>query len=335
MPVEPIGPVDAHHRRNAAASYRVGGLSESNRRNQAQQDQTCNMTFHDVFRVAAGLCLCLFIVSSNAWPHQKDNALAVIDGGVQRSEDAPFVPKDFQFLPGEYVYFTFHIAGFATKADEKTETKALSLEYDVTPQDANHVPLTPPESGKIASDLSSEDKNWTPKRRASFLLPSYVAAGPFSIHVVVRDLLAKTEVSRDYPFQIGGVQIEGAEQIRAVDFDFLRKEDDANALDLPAYAAGDTVWARFHMVGFKYEAANKYRLSYGVKILRPDGKPFLDEPKAARLESDSFYPAQYVPGELQITTPKNAARGSYELTLTVHDLVANQSYELKRAFTIE
>jgi|GEM_PF-620585 len=293
------------------------------------------MTFHAVCRLAAVLCLCLLIVAPIGRAAESENPLAIIDGGVQRSEDAPFVPKDFQFLPGEYVYFTFHITGFARKLNQASEVHSLSLEYEVTPQDTNHVPLTSPASGQITSDLSSEDKNWTPKRRVSFLMPSYVASGAFFVHVVVRDLFAKTEAVRDYPFQMGGVHVESATQIQAGSFDFLRNEDDANAIELPAYAAGDTVWARFQMVGFKNEAGNKYRLSYGLKILRPDGKVFLDEPKAAQIASESFYPAQYVPGELQITTPKNAAHGSYELTLTVRDLVANQSFDLERSFTIE
>jgi uncharacterized protein YfaS (alpha-2-macroglobulin family) len=89
------------------------------------------------------------------------------------------------------------------------------------------------------------------------------------------------------------------------------------------------------MVGFRYEPGNKYKLSYGVKVLRPDGKTFLDDPRAAQIVSESFYPAQFVPGEVQINTPKNALRGSYELTLTVRDMVGNQSFSLKRTFSIE
>jgi hypothetical protein len=219
--------------------------------------------------------------------------------------------------------------------NEKTEVKSLSLEYEVTPQDANHVALTAPVKGVITGDLSKEDKNWIPLRRTSFLLPSFVAAGNYSIHIVVKDMVSKTEAAHEYPFQIGGVQVSHADSIEADDFQFLRNQDDSAALELPAYAPGDTVFARFEMVGFKYEADNKYKLSYGLKVLRPDGKSFLDAPNAAQISSESFYPAPYVPGDLQITTPKNAARGTYQLTLTVRDLVGNQSFDVKRTFTIE
>lgn len=322
----------------------MGGLCPDVRR-KAKQKRQCRQkelecstdmtTFHDVKRTVATLCLSLLIVSSSAAARADDNPLAIIDGGVQRSDDAPYVPKDFQFLPGDFVYFSFHISGFATKTNETTEVKSLSLEYEVTPRDVNQIPLAEPVEGTIAEDLSKEDKNWTPKRRASFLLPSYVAAGQFNIHVVVRDLIAKTEAERDYPFLIGGVQIANAATIQAESFVFLRNQDDEKALDLPAYAPGDTVFAHFQMIGFKNEAGNTYKLSYGVKVLRPDGKVFLEVPNAAQISSSSFYPAQFVPGELQVNTPKDAAHGAYVLTLTVRDLVANQSFDLQRSFTIE
>ncbi len=259
----------------------------------------------------------------------------MIDAGVERAEDAPSVPASFKFLPGEYVYFSFHISGFGSKLNEKTETKAISLEYELTPRDAHGVALTEPVKGVIQDDLGKEDKNWIPKRRASFLLPSFVAAGTFSIHVSVKDLIAKTETARDFPFQIGGIAVGDGSVLHVESFEFLRNQDDAAALDVPAYAPGDTVWARFEMVGFQYEDRSRYKLSYGLKILRPDGKPFLDAPNAAQISADSFYPAPYVPGDLQITTPKNAARGTYLLTLTVRDEAGGQSFDLKRTFTIE
>jgi hypothetical protein len=292
-------------------------------------------TLHNVYRIAASLCLYVFIVSPTGLAREGENSLAVIDGGVQRSEDAPYVPKDFQFLPGEYVYFTFHIAGFAVQKNEQRDVKLLALEYEVTAEDAANVALAEPVKGKITDNLTSEDKNWVPKRRASFLLPSYVGTGEFHVRVVVKDLIAKTDAVRDYPFRMGGVEVGTPNTIQVESFDFLRNESDEKALDVPAYAPGDTVWARFEMVGFKHGAGNEYKLSYGVNVLRPDGKAFLDQANAAQIAADSFYPAQFVPGELQLTTPKNAARGSYQITLTVRDLLANQSYALKRVFTIE
>lgn len=112
-----------------------------------------------------------------------DSRLAIVNAGVQQSEDAPFVPPSFRFLPGDSLYFSFGISGFAVQSLERGETRKISLRYKVTAEDSSGVPLTGANNGSIETELSPEDKNWIPKRRASFVLPPFVAAGEFRIHV--------------------------------------------------------------------------------------------------------------------------------------------------------
>lgn len=264
-----------------------------------------------------------------------DSNLAIVQAGAQESEDAPFVPADYLFLPGDYLYFTFQIAGFSIQSFNRDEVHKISLTYQVTPEDANGIPLTQSVSDSIQAELSSEDKNWTPKRRASFLLPSYVASGDFRVHVVIKDLFGKTEVSKNFPFHVGGVRIEPFDSVNVQHFQFLRRENDRDGLDIPAYSPGDTVFARFDMAGFKLSGENTYALEYGLSVIQPNGKIFLDAPQAAELKSNSFYPAQYLPGVIRINTPPNSAKGDYVLTLTVRDLIVNTKYETKKSFSIE
>ena len=264
-----------------------------------------------------------------------ESNLAIVDAGVQPSEDAPFAPPDYVFLPGDYVYFTFNIAGYAVQSDNRDEIRRISLAYAVTPQDANGIPLTQSVSDSIQTDLNPEDKRWTPKRRVSFLLPSYIAAGDFRIHVAVKDVFGKTEIAKDYLFHIGGVHVDPCASVTVQHFAFLRREGDTNALDIPAYSPGDTVFARFDMAGFKLGEGNTYDLQYGLSVIQPNGKPFLDAPHAAELKSNSFYPAQFLPGVIHINTPANSAKGQYVLTLTVRDLISNTKYEAKKSFSIE
>lgn len=264
-----------------------------------------------------------------------ESSLAIIDAGVQQSEDAPFVSNDYQFFPGDYLYFTFQVAGFAIQSEGRDEVRKISLSYQVTPEDSRGNALAKSTEGQIQDELHPEDKNWLPKRRASFLLPSFVAAGEFRIHVVVKDLVAKNKTSRDFPFHIGGVQIQPSGAIAIEDFRFLRKETDREALQVPAYSPGDTVYARFNMTGYEFDAHNQYHLAYGVTVLRPDGKPFLEQPKAAELEDSSFYPAQFVPGTLDVITSSDSPQGEYVIILTARDLVANKSFETRQAFSIE
>ena len=104
---------------------------------------------------------------------------------------------------------------------------------------------------------------------------------------------------------------------------------------MPAYAPGDTVYARFTMTGFHLGPGNEYHLSYGLVVNRPDGKVYLNEPNAAQLSDKSFYPITFVPSNISVTTARTAAKGQYVLLLTIHDIAGSQTYQLKRAFSIE
>lgn len=277
----------------------------------------------------------LFLLCPIRMCSAKENNLAILAAGVQQMEDGPFVASDYLFLPGDLVYFTFQIAGYQAKSNEQDESRKISLVYELRPEDGKGVPLTAPDKGTIETTLNPEDKNWTPKRRASFLIPSFVAAGQFHIHVVVRDLFAATEQSRDFPFQIGGVQVQPSSTITIENFGFLRSPNDKQPLQIPAFSAGDTIFGSFEIVGFQYGQGNQYHVAYGLTVVRPDGKPFLDEPKAAEVREAGFYPAQFVPGTINVTTPADSLKGAYVLTLTVRDLVSNQTFETKQVFSIE
>ena len=263
-----------------------------------------------------------------------ESSLQIVAAGVESSEDAPFVSSDFHFLPGEYIYFQFQVSGYAIKTTEKSEARGISLTYEISPQDAKGVSLTPPVAGFIKEQLSAEDKNWTPKRRASFLLPSFVAAGEFHIHLAINDSIGNTSTERDLPFHIGGVVVAPSEALGIQDFQFMRKED-SEPLEVPAYRPGDTVYVRFNMTGFHLGTGNEYHLSYGLTVNRPNGKPYLNEQSAAELSNRSFYPVPFVPGDVSIATSRDTALGQYVLLLTVRDLAGSQTYQLKRAFTIE
>ena len=112
-------------------------------------------------------------------------------------------------------------------------------------------------------------------------------------------------------------------------------EDVVAALELPAYSAGDSVFVRFIMTGFKVAQKNGYHLSYELFVTRPDGKPYLDRPDAAELASESFYPAQYLPGDFALTTSRDSPKGIYIILLRVRDKIGNSSKEFRFPFTIE
>lgn len=264
-----------------------------------------------------------------------EKSLAVVDASVSASEDGPRIASDYAFLPGDYVYFTFRIAGFTVKSEDRDEIQKISLSYEVAPQDQSGTSLAEAVAGKIVTDLSPEDKDWLPKRRVSFLLPSFVASGEYRLHVLVKDAFGNTAAPADFPFHIGGANIQPSPALNVQNFEFLRRESDRQALAVPAYSPGDTVSARFELVGYKLAPGNAYHLTYGLIVLRPNGKPFFQQPKAADLANNSFYPAPFVPGTLNLTTSNDTPHGEYVIVLTVRDLIGDQTYETRHAFSIE
>jgi hypothetical protein len=265
-----------------------------------------------------------------------DDSLAVVGAGVQSAEDAPFIPADYHFQPGEFVYSTFQIVGFGVEnrtAEEKPHK--ISLTYTVTAEDASGVALCPAITDKIDSELNPEDKNWSPKRRVSFLIPSLVAAGDFQIRISVHDLVGKAETSKTIPFRIGGLTIANPGTLNVQDFRFFRRENDREAVEVPAYSAGDSVFVRFTITGFKVREKNGYHVAYELLVTRPDGKSYLNRPDAAELAAESFYPAQFLPGEFSLTTSRDSLKGTYVVLLRVHDKVGNSVKESRFQFTIE
>jgi hypothetical protein len=281
------------------------------------------------------ILLCLICSSIPAALAQEDRTLTILNAGVESSEDAPFVSTNYQFLPGDFVYVAFQVAGFEKKQNEETGTGQIALSYEVTITDPRGVPLAQSESGEIKEPLHPEDKNWIPKRRASFLIPSFIAATEYRIHIAVKDLLSGKTAATDVPFQIGGSHIQASDNVDIQHFAFLRQEEGAAPLSVAAYRPGDTVYISFEAANFAVAPGNRYRIAYGVLVLGPDGEPFLNNPKAAQLEDSTFYPAQFVPCRISILTKPSNTRGAYVVILTVTDLVAKKSREVRKAFSLE
>jgi hypothetical protein len=279
--------------------------------------------------------LALLLVATSLCAHAAESQLAIINPVISSSEDGPPVASEYHFSPGDYIYFTFEIAGFTIQTENQGEVRKISLAYEIAPQDAQGRPLTEPATGDISTTLSPEDKNWVPKRRASFLLPSFVAAGSFRVHVTAKDALGKIEAERDVSFSIAGTKLVHEDSITIENFRFLRREDDAEPLSLPAYAAGDTVYARFEMTGFKVGEDNRCRVEYGITVLGPNGKAFIQNPTAAKLEQGGFYPPQFVPGELALQMGKKNEPGAYTIFVEARDLIGGQRYQTKQTFSIE
>ena len=254
---------------------------------------------------------------------------------LHQYEDGPLLPASHEFLPGETVWFSARIAGFESQI--AGDNRNVKLSWQVRIMDPDGVPVEPPKSGRLDDSLRTQDKDWVPKFVVSFLLPSFIPGGNYHIPVTVKDELAGgSEISGDLEFHVRGENIEPSASFVIRDFRFLRNETDAEALKPPVvYRPGATLWARFEMAGYKFEANHKFSVDYGLAVLDADGKELFGQAEAAAESKESFYPQLRVPGALSLHLDPNVPVATYTLVVTVRDKVGGQTAEQRETFRVE
>ena len=252
---------------------------------------------------------------------------------LHQSEDGPPVPASFQFVPGDLVFFSCQLGGY--KKVEKDNKQIIHLTYSIEVRDQRSVLLAPVEGGEIVTEVSAEDKNWMPKVRFSFSIPSFVDSGEYQILTKAKDEMSGSEAQARAQFTVQGRNVAPSETLVVRNFRFLRGEDDQNPLAVAAYRPGDTVWARFEMTGYKLGDKNQFDIEYGLTVLRPNGQVTYSQPHAAEEKTQTFYPQRYNPGVLSLNLPKDLQLGEYTIVLTVRDILGAQTYEMKERFSVE
>lgn len=252
---------------------------------------------------------------------------------LSRFEDGPSIPVDTRFVAGDMFYFRCRLTGFQAK--EGDFTRHVQLHYKIDVRDPFGAPVAEPKSGKISTDLSPEDKHWTPKLEDAIVVPAFAPAGTYHIAVEAVDELDNSQSSLETTFQVAGHKVELTGPLAIHDFHFFRRESGGEPLQDPAYSAGDTVWARFDITGFKLGEKNRVNVDYGIVVLRPTGEVLFAQPTAAAERTESFYPQRWVPGTLSLNLTKDLPHAQYTLVLTARDRVGGQECELRKTFNVE
>jgi hypothetical protein len=102
-----------------------------------------------------------------------------------------------------------------------------------------------------------------------------------------------------------------------------------------AYRAGDVMWVRLDITGYKYGEQNAVDVSYDVEVLSPGGKSVFSQPDAADERSQAFYPQPWVPIEFNLNLQSAMTLGPYTLVVTAHDGVGKQTSVTKAEFRVE
>jgi hypothetical protein len=257
-------------------------------------------------------------------------ALEVVKPVISQMDGGTPDPPGFEHVPGEILYFSCRIGGFA-----KSTESQIHLAFSVQPFDSQGVPLGELYKNEITDEVRPQDKEWMPKIATEIPIPPLVASGAYKIVVKVEDLIAKTSTEIAAPFMVRGHEVAPSDTLTVRNFRFFRGEDDTQALEKAAYKPGDGVWAKFDITGYKYGDKNKVDVNYVTSVIAPSGKVLWTQPEPAAEQSQSFYPKRYVPASMGINLTPTIRPGEYTINVQVKDAVGGQAYETKFTFTVE
>jgi hypothetical protein len=272
----------------------------------------------------------LLVLALAAAPLGAAPALQIIRPAISQMEDGAPDPPGFDHIPGEILFFSCRIAGYA-----KTEDSKIQLAFSVQAFDPEGVPLTEIYRNEISDEVAPQDKEWQPRIRTEVQIPPLVTPGTYRIVVKVEDRVAKAQAELPVPFQVRGHEVASSEVLVVRNFRFFRGEDDEKPLEKAAYRPGDGVWARFDISGYKYGPKNKIDVNYVTSVIAPTGRVLWTQPEPAAEQSESFYPKRYVPASMGINLQGNIRPGEYTIAVTVKDAVGGQTCESKYTFVVE
>jgi hypothetical protein len=256
--------------------------------------------------------------------------LAIVNTAVEQGEGGAPVPASFEAVSGEVLYFSFQVAGYQVAPDQK-----IKLRYKLEAFDPRGVRIIAVVEGRVDAELAPQDKEWRPKVRHELPIPPLAPPGKYKIAVEVTDELAKTTAAREHTLLVRGREVAPSETLVIRNFRFFGSEDATEPLRKAAYRPGESVWARFDIVGYKYGPGNKVDLNYGVAVLNAEGKQLWAQEEAAVERSESFYPKPFVPGSMSLNLQPNIRPGEYAIVITARDAVGGQTAEARGVFAVE
>ena len=258
--------------------------------------------------------------------------LALVQPVVAQFDGGPNVPAGFTFSSGESIFLSFDIAGFKPEGEEDLKIK---LSWECQAFDGAGIALTAMQKGDVKADLAPEDKKWRPRVRVELELPQGMPLGAGEIRLSAVDHVGGGKAALVVPIRTRGLNLAGIDKLQPLRFRFLRGEDSAAPLPVPAYAQGDTVWGRFEIAGYRLGEGNAFQVSYGLEVFRANGESLFRQEEAANESGKSFYPRRYVTGTLSLQLTKDLAPGEYSILLRIRDGVGGQQSESKHSFKVE
>ena len=256
--------------------------------------------------------------------------LKILRPVISQSEDGTPIQSGETFLPGEQLFFSCQVENYRIGDNGKVQLTAHAQAFDL-----RGTPIAPKDEQVIGTSVGEEDKSWKPKFRFQIQIPSIAPPGTYRIKFDVSDRQNQQVAWGEAAFSVGGRGVDPSPALVIRNLGFYRTQDESAALKIPAYRAGDLLWVRFDITGYKYGEQNSIDVAYDVAVSRSNGERLFSQEDAAVERSQAFYPQPWIPAEFNLTLQSIMSTGTYTLSITARDGTGHQTDTARAAFRVE
>ncbi len=255
----------------------------------------------------------------------------VIEATLHHGEDGPPIEPGAVLVTGAVIFFSCRRDGY-----QVSPVKKISIHYEFSALDPGGLPIIEPVTGKVEAELALEDKEWKPKIRQSVLVPPLAESGSYKMRFSAKDELGEGVASAEASFEVRGHAVEPSPALVIRNLRFYRSEDDSTPpLSIAAYRPGDTVWARFDIIGFKFAEGNRRDVAYTVTVTAPGGRVMLAPREPSVDQGSSFYPMKYAPCVISINLQPTLKKDEYSISVAAEDRIGKQTANESSTFRVE
>ena len=276
--------------------------------------------------------LTLSVSTASLRADDEEPKFSIVGAGLLDGEDGYPIPDDSIFYPGETVHLEFKLAGFTVNDDYR-----MQADYRVDFLGPTGLRFALSQAGEISEEIFPQDEDWLPLVRVSPKLPRFAESGAYKIVLTAVDrLVGNDEITLEFPVYVRGENVETSKTLMIRNLVFSR-EKGAKAIAEPAYEAGDTVWARFHIIGYSLAEDNSFDVESTLEVTAVEA----DEGKVLfRFESSGergrpFYPRRWLPAEFRLDLDDDLSPGLYTVLISVRDKLGDVTFESSRRFTVK
>ncbi len=245
-----------------------------------------------------------------------------------RQEDAPAIPANYSYYGGELLYVSFKVSGF------KPLKEQVEIRWQIIATDQDGLLLVPLINGVVKEELNVNDKEWLPRVQQTIPLPPQIPPGMAKLKLIANDEHGKTTAEKTVEFRVGGRPLPKVEGFSLLDLGFYESDTALSPMRDVVYRAGQALWARFQMAGFKLGDKNRFDVTYGLEIRTAEGKPLYQKPEAASDSAEPFYPRRLLNGGVTLDITPGVIPGEYVLVVKAKDRVGGTEAEATARFRV-